>query len=97
MIRRPPRSTRTATLFPYTTLFRSEIHNDVLGPDDRVLIIDDLIATGGTATATVNLIRMAGAKVSAACFLVDLPDLGGTDRLRAQEVPVETLLVFEGH
>src|SRR3546814_4775387 len=88
MIRRPPRSTRTDTLFPYTTLFRS--------PDDRVLIIDDLIATGGTATATVNLIRMAGAKVSAACFLVDLPDLGGTDRLRAQEVPVETLLVFEG-
>src|SRR3546814_10209884 len=70
MIRRPPRSTRTDTLFPYTTLFRS--------PDDRVLIIDDLIATGGTATATVNLIRMAGAKVSAACFLVDLPDLGGT-------------------
>lgn len=76
---------------------RLEIHNDVLGPHDRVLIIDDLIATGGTATATVNLIRMAGAKVSAACFLVDLPDLGGTDRLRAQDVPVETLLVFQGH
>src|SRR3546814_10504162 len=56
---------------------RLEIHNDVLGPDDRVLIIDDLIATGGTATATVNLIRMAGAKVSAACFLSICRTLAG--------------------
>jgi adenine phosphoribosyltransferase len=76
---------------------RLEIHNGVLSPNDRVLIVDDLIATGGTASATVELIRMAGAEVAAACFLVDLPDLGGADRLRAKDVAVETLLAFEGH
>lgn len=78
-------------------LDRLEIHDDVLTPDDRVLIIDDLIATGGTATATAELIRLAGAEVAAACFLVDLPDLGGADRLRSINVPVENLLSFEGH
>lgn len=76
---------------------RLEIHNDILVSSDRVLIIDDLIATGGTAAATVELIRTAGAQVAAACFLVDLPDLGGADRLRAKDVAVETLLSFSGH
>ena len=76
---------------------RLEIHDDVLVRGDRVLIIDDLIATGGTATATVDLIRMAGAEVAAACFVVDLPDLGGADRLRSKDVAVEALVSFAGH
>lgn len=78
-------------------LDRLEIHEDVLGKHDRVLIVDDLIATGGTAIATVDLIRMAGAEVAAACFVVDLPDLGGAERLKSKQVPVETLLAFAGH
>lgn len=78
-------------------LDRLEIHDDVLVQGDRVLIIDDLIATGGTATATVDLIRLAGAQVAAACFVVDLPALGGAGRLRSKDVAVETLLSFEGH
>lgn len=76
---------------------RLEIHEDVLAVGDRVLIVDDLIATGGTAIATVDLIRMAGAEVAAACFVVDLPDLGGAERLRAKNVAVETLVSFAGH
>ncbi len=78
-------------------LDRLEIHDDALNEGDRVLIVDDLIATGGTAIATVDLVRIAGAQVAAACFLVDLPDLGGAERLRTKDVPVETLLSFSGH
>lgn len=76
---------------------RLEIHDDVLKPSDRVLIIDDLIATGGTANATVELVRLAGADVAAAAFLVDLPDLGGARKLRQKGVAVHALLSFEGH
>jgi adenine phosphoribosyltransferase len=62
-----------------------------------VLLVDDLIATGGTAGAAVSLLEGLGATVAAACFLVDLPDLGGADRLRGQGVSVFSLLAFEGH
>jgi adenine phosphoribosyltransferase len=74
-----------------------EIHRDAILPGERVLLIDDLIATGGTATAAASLIRSLGAVVEAACFIVDLPDLGGADKLRGMDVPVRTLIGFEGH
>ncbi|TGD96731.1 adenine phosphoribosyltransferase [Methylobacterium nonmethylotrophicum] len=74
-----------------------EIHSDAVRPGDRVILVDDLIATGGTATAAVNLLRQIGAEVVAACFVIDLPELGGADRLRALDLPVRTLIEFEGH
>jgi adenine phosphoribosyltransferase len=64
---------------------------------DRVILVDDLIATGGTAEGAVKLLRQLGAQVLAACFIIDLPDLGGADKLRKLEVPVRTLITFEGH
>ena len=73
-----------------------EIHIDSIAPGDRVLIVDDLIATGGTAHATANLIREAGAEVIGASFVIDLPDLGGRKKLEAIGVPVRTLIEFEG-
>jgi adenine phosphoribosyltransferase len=74
-----------------------EIHVDAIKPGDRVLLVDDLIATGGTACAAVNLLRQIGAEVVAACFVIDLPEIGGAEKLRALNVPVRTLMEFEGH
>lgn len=74
-----------------------EMHEDALAPGERVILIDDLIATGGTAEGAVKLLRQLGAEVLAACFVIDLPDLGGADKLRALDVPVRTLVSFEGH
>jgi adenine phosphoribosyltransferase len=62
-----------------------------------VVIIDDLIATGGTALATTALLRQAGATVSHALFVIDLPDLGGATRLRAEAITVDALVHFGGH
>ncbi len=73
-----------------------EIHIDSLEAGDRILLIDDLIATGGTAIAATRLIREGGGEVIAASFVIDLPDLGGSARLRALDVPVRTLMAFEG-
>ena len=74
-----------------------EMHEDALVAGDRVILVDDLIATGGTAEGAVKLLRQLGAEVLAACFIIDLPDLGGADRLRKFDVPVRTLIAFEGH
>ncbi|ACL62018.1 adenine phosphoribosyltransferase [Methylobacterium nodulans] len=74
-----------------------EIHSDAVKPGDRVVLVDDLIATGGTAKAAVDLLRQIGAEVVAACFVIDLPELGGAAKLRALDVPVWTLVEFEGH
>jgi adenine phosphoribosyltransferase len=74
-----------------------EIHKDAILPGERVLLVDDLIATGGTAVAAATLIRRLGAVVEAACFIVDLPELGGADKLKAIDVPVRTLIAFDGH
>ncbi|MFC5503920.1 MULTISPECIES: adenine phosphoribosyltransferase [Hyphomicrobiales] len=74
-----------------------EVHKDAVSPGERVLLVDDLIATGGTAEAAVNLLSRLGAEVVAACFIVDLPDLGGADRVRRLGVPVRTLVAFGGH
>lgn len=75
---------------------RIAIHEDALVPGARVLLVDDLIATGGTARAAVRLIRKAGGVVEQAQFLVDLPDLGGADALR-KDIAVDSLLSFPGH
>ena len=74
-----------------------EIHVDAIKPGDRVLLVDDLIATGGTACAAVNLLRQIGAEVVAACFVIDLPEIGGAQKLRELDVPVRTLMEFDGH
>ena len=76
---------------------RLAMHVDACAPGARVLLVDDLIATGGTALAAVKLIRRAGAEVAGAIFAIDLPDLGGADRLREAGVPVHALVSFEGH
>ena len=74
-----------------------EMHDDACGAGERVLLIDDLIATGGTAEAAIKLLRQGGAEVVGTAFVVDLPDLGGADRLRAMGVPVTALMAFGGH
>jgi len=74
-----------------------EMHIDAVLAGERVLLIDDLIATGGTALAGAKLLRQAGAEVVAAAFVIDLPDLGGADRLREAGVPVTSLMAFPGH
>ena len=74
-----------------------EMHEDAIVKGERVILVDDLIATGGTAEGAVKLLRQMGAEVVAACFMVDLPDLGGADKLRKLNVPVRTLVSFEGH
>ena len=74
-----------------------EMHEDAVKPGERVLVIDDLIATGGTAEAAVRLVRRVGGEVVAAAFVIDLPDLGGADRLRGGGVEVHTLVAFAGH
>src|SRR4029450_630137 len=74
-----------------------EMHADAIGQEERVLLIDDLIATGGTAGAATNLTGRIGAEVVAACFVIALPELGGADKLRALGVDVRTLVSFEGH
>jgi adenine phosphoribosyltransferase len=74
-----------------------EMHEDAVSEGDRVVLVDDLIATGGTAEGAVKLLRQMGAEVLAACFVIDLPALGGADKIRALGVPVRTLISFDGH
>src|SRR5471032_317923 len=74
-----------------------EMHADALVAGERVVLVDDLIATDGTAAAAVKLLRQLGANVLAACFVIDLPELGGAAKLRKMDVPVRTLISFEGH
>jgi adenine phosphoribosyltransferase len=76
---------------------RLEIDPTAINPGERVVIIDDLIATGGTALAATELLRRAGARVDHALFVIDLPDLGGAERLRGAGVMVDALLDFPGH
>lgn len=74
-----------------------ELHADAIRGQEKILIIDDLLATGGTAEATIKLLRQAGANVVGAAFVVDLPELGGRKRIEALGIPVLTLVEFEGH
>jgi adenine phosphoribosyltransferase len=71
-----------------------EMHTDAIRAGERVLLIDDLIATGGTATGAASLLQSAGAEVCAACFVIDLPGLGGAARLRTAGISVQSLLTF---
>ena len=76
---------------------RIEIHIDAVKEGDAVVIVDDLIATGGTCFAAIKLMQRAGAKVIGCCFLVDLPDLGGSGKIRAFGQDVKALVSYEGH
>lgn len=73
-----------------------EIHVDAVEKGDRFLLVDDLIATGGTASAAIKLLERAGAEIVLCSFIVDLPDLGGADKLRAMGKEVAALMEFEG-
>jgi adenine phosphoribosyltransferase len=92
----PHKSVRVAYSLEYG-LDEMEMHEDAIAVGERVILVDDLIATGGTATAAVQLLRQMGAEIVAAVFMVDLPELGGADKLRALDVSVRTLVSFEGH
>ena len=74
-----------------------EMHADAIHPGERVILVDDLIATGGTAEAAIKLLQQMGAEVVAACFVIDLPDLGGAAKIAALGVPVRSLVSFPGH
>lgn len=76
---------------------RIAMHEDALVPGQRVLLVDDLIATGGTARAAIRLLGKAGAQVEQAQFVIDLPDLGGAAALAADGVRVDSLFAFPGH
>ena len=91
---------------PYETLGESyeleygvdevEIHVDAIEQGERILLVDDLIATGGTASAAIKLIERAGGEIVLCAFVVDLPDLGGADKLRAMGRKVTSLVQFDG-
>ena len=74
-----------------------EMHKDAVAKGDKVILVDDLIATGGTAEGAVKLLQQMGADVVAACFVIDLPELGGRKKIEALGVPVRTLIEYEGH
>jgi adenine phosphoribosyltransferase len=74
-----------------------ELHKDAVQPGERVILVDDLIATGGTAEGAVKLLMQIGAEVVAACFVIDLPELGGAEKIRDLGIPVRTLMSFDGH
>ena len=74
-----------------------EMHEDAVKPGERVILVDDLVATGGTAVGAVQLLRRLGADIVAACFVIDLPDLGGAKKLADLGVSVRSLISFEGH
>ncbi len=73
-----------------------ELQTSDVAPGERVLLIDDILATGGTAEAAITLLRKAGAEVVEAAFVVDLPGLGGSERIRNGGVPVRALVAFDG-
>ena len=74
-----------------------EMHKDAVVPGEKVILVDDLIATGGTAEGAVKLLQQMGADVVSACFVIDLPALGGRSKIEALGVPVRTLIEFDGH
>ena len=92
----PHETVRVAYSLEYG-LDEMEMHKDAVTPGEKVILVDDLIATGGTAQGAVKLLRQMGAEIVAACFVIDLPELGGRAKLEALDVPVRTLVAFEGH
>lgn len=100
MARKPGKLPREALSESYALEYgvnTLEIHRDALAPGDRVLIVDDLIATGGTAEAQIKLVRKLGAEIAGAVFAISLPDLGGADLLRKKYgVECRAVLEFPG-
>jgi len=74
-----------------------ELHEDAIEAGETVLMVDDLLATGGTAEAGVKLIERLGGDVTACAFVIDLPELGGSKKLQAMGLPLHSLCSFEGH
>jgi adenine phosphoribosyltransferase len=74
-----------------------EMHEDAIDPGERILIVDDLIATGGTAEAAAKLVKRSGGEIVGATFVIDLPELGGAKRLAALGIKCHALMAFEGH
>ena len=74
-----------------------EMHKDAVVRGEKVVLVDDLIATGGTAEAACRLLTQMGAEIVAACFIIDLPDLGGARKIEKLGIPVRALMAFEGH
>jgi adenine phosphoribosyltransferase len=73
-----------------------EIHDDAIQPGEKVLVVDDLLATGGTAEAGIKLLEKLGAEIVGCAFVIDLPDLGGRAKLEAMGVDIHALCAFEG-
>jgi adenine phosphoribosyltransferase len=99
MLRKPGKLPGEKIGIDYTLEYgtdRIEMHVGHVKPDQKVLLVDDLIATGGTALAGVDLIRQGGGKVEQALFIVDLPDLGGAEKLRRKNIRVDALMGFDG-
>ncbi len=92
----PHETLRVAYALEYGT-DEIEIHRDAVAHGERVLLVDDLIATGGTALAAVQLLETLGATIVAAAFVIDLPELGGGEKLRARGIAMHTLLSFDDH
>ena len=74
-----------------------EMHDDAILPGERILLVDDLLATGGTAEAAIKLVERLGGEIIGCAFIIDLPDLGGRARLDAMGMDVHALCAFEGH
>ena len=74
-----------------------EIHSDALNDNDNVLIVDDLIATGGTALASIELVKKLNGNISGCSFIIDLPELGGKEKIENKGIEVQALCSFEGH
>jgi adenine phosphoribosyltransferase len=99
-IRKKGKLPHATVSIPYSLeygLDHMEMHEDAVTKGERVILVDDLIATGGTAEGAVKLLRQMGAEVVAACFVIDLPDLGGAAKLEALNVSVRSLVTFPGH
>lgn len=99
MLRKPGKLPGEKIGIDYTLEYgtdRIEMHVGHVKANQKVLLVDDLIATGGTALAGVDLIRQGGGKVEQALFIVDLPDLGGAEKLRRQNIRVDALIGFDG-
>ena len=99
MLRKPGKLPGEKIGIDYTLEYgtdRIEMHVGHVKANQKVLLVDDLIATGGTALAGVDLIRQGGGRVEQALFIVDLPDLGGAEKLRRQDIRVDALIGFDG-